>query len=101
MKFKAEGQEFAKSLRSLKQFIQTVKGQNNIWIGALVLFQKLFLPFNLRINCFRDLKDFANSWPSTLNFKSLSLSRSLELFFITVGQNNFGNKIPFFSFLKK
>ena len=31
MKFEAEGQEFAKFLRSLEQFIQTVKGQNNFW----------------------------------------------------------------------
>ena len=30
-KFKAEGQEFAKNLQSLEQFIQTVKGQNNFW----------------------------------------------------------------------
>ena len=29
MKFEAEGREFAKFLRSLEQFIQTVKGQNN------------------------------------------------------------------------
>ena len=29
MKFKAEGQELAKSLRSLQQFIQTVKGPTN------------------------------------------------------------------------
>ena len=29
LKFEAEGQEFAKFLRSLGQFIQTVKGQNN------------------------------------------------------------------------
>ena len=64
-----------------------MKGQNNLWIGALVLFQKLFLPFTLRINCFRDLKDYANYWPSTLNFKSLS--PSLEQFFLTVGQNKF------------
>ena len=35
---------------------------------------------------------FANSRPSALNFKSFS--RSLEQFFLTVGQNNFGNKIP-------
>ena len=28
LKFKAEGREFAKFLRSLEQFIQTVKGQN-------------------------------------------------------------------------
>ena len=30
-KFKTEGQEFAKFLKSLEQFIQTVKGQNNFW----------------------------------------------------------------------
>ena len=31
LKFKAEGREFARFLRSLEQFIQTVKGQNNFW----------------------------------------------------------------------
>ena len=31
LEFEAEGQEFAKFLRSLEQFIQTVKGQNNVW----------------------------------------------------------------------
>ena len=31
LKFEAEGREFAKILRSLEQFIQTVKGQNNLW----------------------------------------------------------------------
>ena len=31
LKFEAEGQEFEKILRSLEQFIQTVKGQNNFW----------------------------------------------------------------------
>ena len=31
LKFEAEGQEFANVLRSLEQFIQTVKGQNNSW----------------------------------------------------------------------
>ena len=30
LKFKAEGREFAKVLRSLEQFVQTVKGQNNL-----------------------------------------------------------------------
>ena len=30
-KFKAEGQEFAKFLGSLEQFIQTVKGQKIFW----------------------------------------------------------------------
>ena len=29
LKFETEGGEFAKVLRSLEQFIQTVKGQNN------------------------------------------------------------------------
>ena len=29
LKFKTEGLEFAKIFRSLEQFIQTVKGQNN------------------------------------------------------------------------
>ena len=32
LKFEAEGQEFAKFLRSLEQFIQTVKGQNRYWV---------------------------------------------------------------------
>ena len=31
LKFEAEGREFAKLLRSLEQFIQTVKGQNKFW----------------------------------------------------------------------
>ena len=36
-KFKAEGGEFAKILRSLEQFIQTVKGQNNFWLQNVFL----------------------------------------------------------------
>ena len=39
------------------------------------------------------LKKNSNSRPSASNFKSFS--RSLEQFFLTVSQNNFGNKIPF------
>ena len=31
LKIEAEGREFAKLLRSLEQFIQTVKGHNNFW----------------------------------------------------------------------
>ena len=31
LKFKTEGQEFAKDLRSLEQLIQIVKGENNFW----------------------------------------------------------------------
>ena len=31
LKFEANGREFSKFLRSLEQYIQTVKGQNNFW----------------------------------------------------------------------
>ena len=31
LKFEAEGREYANFLRSLEQFIQTVKSQNNFW----------------------------------------------------------------------
>ena len=31
LKFEAEGRKFAKNLRSPKQFVQTVKGQDNFW----------------------------------------------------------------------
>ena len=59
-------------------------------------YQKLFWPFTVWINCSSDLKNFENSRLSASNFKSFS--RSLEQFFLTVGQNNFGNKIPFLPF---
>ena len=55
-------------------------------------YQKLFWPFTVWMNCSSDLKIFAKSRPSA-SFKSFS--RSLEQFLLTVGQNNFGNKIPF------
>ena len=57
-------------------------------------YQKLFWPFIFWIFCSSDLKNFANSWPSTSHFKNFSLS--LEQFFLIVDQNNFGNKIPLF-----
>ena len=56
-------------------------------------YQKLFCSFTVWINCFCDLKIFTNSRPSALNFKSFSWL--LEQFFLTVVQNNLGNKIPF------
>ena len=56
-------------------------------------YQKWFWPFNVWTNCSSDLKNFANSRPSVSNFKRFS--QSLEQFFLTVCQNNFGNKIPF------
>ena len=30
LKFEAEGREFSKMLRSLEQFVRTVRGQNNL-----------------------------------------------------------------------
>ena len=56
-------------------------------------YQKSFWPFTVWINCSGDLKKYSNSRPSASNFKSFS--RSLEWLFLTVGQNNFDNKIPF------
>ena len=61
-------------------------------------YQKLFWPFTVWINCSSDLKNFGNSRPSALNFKSFS--RSLEHFFLTVRQKKFGNKIPILSWQK-
>ena len=56
-------------------------------------------PFTVWIDCSSDLKMFENFRPSASNFKSFS--RSLQQFFLTVRQNNFGNKIPFFWFFLK
>ena len=50
--------------------------------------QKLFLTFTVWVNCSSDLKNFVTSRPSASNFKSFSWS--LEQFFLTVSQNNFG-----------
>ena len=58
----------------------------------------MFWPFTVRINCSSNLKIFANSQPSASNFKNFS--QSVEQFFLTVGQNNFGNKMPFLQFVQ-
>ena len=53
LKFEAEGQEFAKFLRSNEQFIQTVKGQNNFLTCSwrFVIYNKLEqLEFKLEKN---------------------------------------------------
>ena len=62
-------------------------------------YQQLFWSFIVWINCSRDLKNFANSRPSVSYFKHFS--RSQQQFFLTVGQNNFGNKITFLLSRKK
>ena len=55
-------------------------------------YQILFWHFTVWINHCSDFKHFANSQPSALNLKSFS--SSLEHLFLTIGPNNFGNKIP-------
>jgi hypothetical protein len=47
LEFEAEGQEFAEFLRSLEQFIQTVKGQNNF--GNRMFFSTFFWRFLISI----------------------------------------------------
>jgi hypothetical protein len=61
-----------------------------------ILLPKIVLTFHClnKLSCSSDLKYFADSRPSASNFKSFS--QSLEHFFLTVGQNNFGNKIQVF-----
>ena len=55
-------------------------------------YQKLFWPFTVWVNCSSNLKIFANSWPSSSNFKSFfSITRTI---FSPLGQKTFGNKIP-------
>ena len=37
LKFEAECREFTKNLRSLEQFVRTVKGENNFWLQGVSL----------------------------------------------------------------
>ena len=55
--------------------------------------KKMFLSFTVQINFSGDLNIFANSRPSASNFGFFFWS--LKHFFLTVGQNNFWNKITF------
>jgi hypothetical protein len=75
-------------------YVLLIKSETSSKQLKSILFQKLFWPFTVQINCSSDFKTFANSWPSASYF--ISFSRSLEQFFLTIVQNNFGNKITFF-----
>ena len=57
-----------------------------------ILLPKIVPTFTVWINCSSDLKTFENSRLKAENFKSFS--QSIEQFFLTVGQKNFGNIIP-------
>ena len=52
----------------------------------------MFWAFTVWKNCSSHLKNFAKSQLSVSSFKKFS--QSLEHFFLTANQNNFGNKIP-------
>ena len=62
-------------------------------VKKVFCYQKLYWNFTVWMNCSSDLKIFASYWPSASNFRTFS--RSLEQLFLAVGQNNFGDKIPF------
>ena len=75
------------------------------WFDHLTLFRKIHFLMNflqwrkcILLSNYHNLLYFqncssANSQPSASSFKSFSWS--LKQFFLTVGQNNFGKKIPF------
>ena len=44
LKFEAEGREFTKFSRSLEQFIQTGKGQNNFWYSCDKITKTCIMP---------------------------------------------------------
>ena len=56
-------------------------------------YQKLFWPFTIQTNCSSDLKFFLQILGLQPR-NSKKISWSLEQFFLTVEQNNFGNKLP-------
>ena len=55
-KSKAEGQEFAKILRSLEQFIQKVKGQNNFETEYFLNFLSMYWRFKSDMMPIQQLK---------------------------------------------
>ena len=65
MKFEAEGQEFAKFFRSLKQFIQAVKGQNNS--GE----QNYFFTCSWRFLISYKLEQLEFEWKKLLGFRNM------------------------------
>ena len=61
-------------------------------------YQKLFGPFNVQTNCTSDCEYLLKLEAKSREFARIL--RSLEHFFLRVGQNNFGNKVPFFILLQ-
>ena len=65
LRFEAEGQEFAKFLRSLEQFIQTVKGQTNFW------WQNAFLTCSARFLISNKLEQLKFKLKKILGFRNM------------------------------
>ena len=66
LKFEAEGREVSKFLRSLEQFIQTVKGQNNFCQ------QNAFLTCSWRFLISNKLEQLEfNYWKKLLGFRNM------------------------------
>ena len=65
LKFEAEGREFAKFLRSLEQFIQTVKGPNNCWQ------QNVFLSCSWRFLISNNLEQLEFKLEKILGFRNM------------------------------
>ena len=78
----------------LFQYCSNLLGIRNLQepVKKAFCYPKLLWPFAVWINCSSDLKNFANSWPLVSNFNFFSQSQ--QQLFLTVDQNNFGNKIP-------
>ena len=76
-------------MSSIKSFVGIKLHPN--WLNACNLRFASNVGLSYNVGC-SDLKKFANSGLKAENFKSFS--QSVEHFFLRVGQNNFGNKIP-------
>ena len=75
LKFEAVGQEIAKILRSLEQFIQTVKGQNNFW------YQNAFLTCSWRFIRYNKLEQLEFNWIFFLRFRNMQEKLEIAFFF--------------------
>ena len=65
LKFGTKDQEFEKILRSLEQFIQTIKGQNNFWQ------QNAFLTCSWRFLRYNELEQLEFKLEKILGFRNM------------------------------
>ena len=84
LKFEAEGREFEKILRSLEQFVRTVKGQNNFWQ------QNAFLTCSWRCLRLDKLEILKSIWKKLLGLRNMQEKLENNLFstFSRTGKTN-------------